>query len=145
MPTHAAFLRAVDLGATREAPSEKLRSIFEGLGFEVPTFIRSARELKTIASHSPFPAKAVKASKGKLQVALLERKPTAAGKRRVTELASDDDLLAVKGTELYWLPSGGTQQSGLNMKAIDQALGLNTIRTQGTIAQLADKSFADRR
>src|SRR5918996_565135 len=99
-PTHAAFLRAVNLGATRKAPSAKLVEIFEGLGFEVPTFVRSARELRAIASHSPFPPKAVKASKGKLQVALLERAPGAGAKRKVMGMASDDDRLALKGTEL---------------------------------------------
>jgi len=122
-PTHAAFLRAVNLGATRKAPSAKLVEIFEGLGFEdvatfrtsgnvvfraagsdaklrskiekgleeglgfdVPTFVRSASELKAIATHSPFPAKAVTASKGKLQVALLEKRPAAAAKRKVVSL-----------------------------------------------------------
>lgn len=178
MRTHAAFLRAVNLGATRKAPSEKLRAIFEGLefedvatfrtsgnvvfgatgtdaklgakieqglekslGFEVPTFVRGARELKAIANHSPFPPKAVKASAGKLQVALLAKKPAAAAVKEIKVLATEDDLLAVKGSELYWLPSGGTQQSPLDMKAIDQVLGLNTLRTQGTIAQLAEKFF----
>ena len=84
----------------------------------------------------------MKASKGKLQVALLEQAPPAAAKKKVMALGSDDDRLALKGTELYWLPSGGTQQSPLDMKAIDKALGLNTLRTQGTIAQLYDKFFA---
>src|SRR5262245_30455928 len=179
-PTHAAFLRAVNLGATRKAPSAKLKQIFEGLGFEdvatfrtsgnvifgagggsdaelrsrieqgleqglgfeVPTFVRSARELKAIAGHSPFPARAMDASKGKLQVALLEKAPGAVAKKGVMALGSDADRLALKGTELYWLPSGGTQQSPLDMKAIDRTLGLNTLRTQGTIAQLVSKFFA---
>ena len=56
-------------------------------------------------------------------------------------LASEEDRLAVKGTELYWLPSGGTQKSKLDMKTIDKALGLNTLRTMGTIEQLAAKYF----
>ena len=56
-------------------------------------------------------------------------------------LASEQDRLALKGTELYWLPSGGTQQSALDMKAIDRSIGLNTIRTQGTIEQMASKFF----
>ena len=56
-------------------------------------------------------------------------------------LASEQDRLAVKGTELYWLPSGGTQKSALDMKAIDSAVGPNTLRTQGTIEQMAAKFF----
>jgi uncharacterized protein (DUF1697 family) len=39
MARHAAFLRAVNLGSTRKAGSEQLRSVFEDLGFEdVATF-----------------------------------------------------------------------------------------------------------
>ncbi len=66
---------------------------------------------------------------------------SAAAKKRVMSLASEDDRLTLKGTELYWLPSGGTQQSALDMKSIDRAIGLNTIRTQGTIEQMAAKFF----
>lgn len=111
------------------------------LGFEVPVFVRTEPELEAIAAERPFAAKAVEASKGKLQVALLLEKPPAAAKKRIMSLASEQDRLALKDTELYWLPSGGTQQSALDMKAIDRSIGLNTIRTQGTIEQMASKFF----
>ena len=181
MPTHAAFLRAVNLGSTRKAGGEQLRACFEGadfdevatfrnsgnvvfaaakpggvaaltkriekalaadLGFEVPAFVRSAAQVRKIAAQKPFPPKAVEASKGKLQVALLSAKPKAKATKDVLALAGDEDLLAIEATELYWLPSGGTQQSGLDMKAIDAALGPNTLRTMGTIEQLATKFFS---
>src|SRR5215210_1867306 len=131
--THAAFLRAVNLGSTRKASSEQLRSCFEGagfsdvatfrnsgnvvftapksggaakltaavekalasdLGFDVTVFVRAAAQVRAIAAKQPFAAKAVKASKGKLQVALLGAKPKAAAKKRVLALASDEDRLA---------------------------------------------------
>ena len=176
--SHAAFLRAVNLGATRKVSGEQLRSVFEGagfedvatfrnsgnvvfsgkgagaeltrrieealaseLGFEVPVFLRSGAQLRKIATQEPFPAKAVNASKGKLQVALLATRPTAKAKKDVLALASDEDRLAIERTELYWLPSGGTQKSGLDMKAIDRALGSNTMRTKGTIEQVVDRFF----
>jgi uncharacterized protein (DUF1697 family) len=178
-PTHAAFLRAVNLGATRKASSADLVECFEGvgfdevatfrtsgnvvfggasggarqlkkriesaleksLGFEVPVFIRTAAQVRSIASERPFPAKQVEASKGKLHVGLLERRPGAGATRKVEALAGEKDRLKVKGSELYWLPSGGTQRSDLDWKAIDRALGVSTLRTQGTIAQLAEKFF----
>jgi uncharacterized protein (DUF1697 family) len=178
MPTHAAFLRAVNLGSARKASGEQLRNCFEGagfdevdsfrnsgnvvfsaeraggideltkriekalaadLGFEVVVFVRAAAQVRKIVAREPFPPKAVKASKGRLQVALLPAKPGAKARKQVLALASDEDRLAIEGTELYWLPSGGTQQSGLDMKAIDRALGPNTMRTMGTIEQLAAK------
>ena len=181
MARYAAFLRAVNLGNTRKAPSKQLVLAFERagfedvasfrtsgnvaftapgraakeklvgaieaalreeLGFEVPVFLRSEDEVEAIAAERPFAAKAVEGSKGKLQVVLLLDPASAAAKKRVMSLASEDDRLTLKGTELYWLPSGGTQQSALDMKSIDRAIGLNTIRTQGTIEQMAAKFFA---
>jgi uncharacterized protein (DUF1697 family) len=177
--THAAFLRAVNLGATRKASKADLTECFEGLGygevstfrtsgnvvfaakgsasalkkeieaglermlgFEVPVFLRTRTQLEAIAAKRPFPAKAVSASAGKLQIAFLERKPSAAAIAEIEALASDGDRLAVEGTELYWLPRGGTQDSPLDMKAIDRTLGLNTLRTMGTVEQLFAKFFA---
>jgi uncharacterized protein (DUF1697 family) len=49
----------------------------EALGYEVPVFLRSARELSELAAHEPFDVAKVKASEGKLQVALLPKKPAA--------------------------------------------------------------------
>ena len=127
-------------------PSEKVAARLEGglkksLGFEVPVFLRSARQVKAIAAHEPFPAKQVEGSKGKLQVALLAGKPSAAQKRKTLALATDADKLAIRGSELYWLPSAGTQKSDLGMKGIDDAIGPTTMRTMGTIEQIAAKYF----
>src|ERR1700689_4699500 len=47
------------------------RGLMELLGYEVPTFIRNAREIKAIAAERPFTPKQLAASKGKLQVGLL--------------------------------------------------------------------------
>ncbi|MFN2612412.1 MAG: DUF1697 domain-containing protein [Solirubrobacterales bacterium] len=111
-------------------------------GFAVAVFLRTAAQVQAIAQLHPFPARAVSGSKGKLQVALLAAKPKAAMRRKVLDLCSDDDQLCFAGRELYWLPSGGTKDSALDMKAIDAALGSTTMRTHGTIEQLAGKFFA---
>ncbi len=111
----------------------------DGLGYEVPVFLRSAAEVATIAAHRPFPAKAVEASKGKLQVSLLAKKPSAKARDSVLALAGEEDQLACEGRELYWLPNGGIIESELDLKAIDKALGKDTRRTMGTIEQIAAK------
>jgi uncharacterized protein (DUF1697 family) len=114
----------------------------EGLGYAVPVFLRSAPEVATIAAREPFAAKLVTASKGKLQVSMLSKKPAAADRTAVLALASEADLLAIEDRELYWLPSGGTIDSELDLKAIDRALGKGTMRTMGTIEQIAAKHCA---
>ena len=68
---------------------------------------------------APFEARAVAGSKGKLQVLLLLKKPAAAARRMVLALASEEDRLAIEGRELYWLPSGGTIDSDLDLKTIE--------------------------
>ena len=113
----------------------------EALGYEVLTFVRSAREVRAISSHEPFPPARAKASRGKLQVALLARKPTAAARKKVLALAGEGDALAVRSRELYWLPSGGIMESPLDFKAIDAIFGLSTVRTKSTIEGIAAKHF----
>lgn len=111
----------------------------ERLGFDVTVFLRSVEEVATIAGREPFDSKVVASSKGKLQVSLLTKKPSAAAKKKALALATDDDLLAIEGRELYWLPSGGTIDSELDLKAIAAILGPDTRRTMGTIEQIAAK------
>ena len=111
----------------------------ERLGYEVPVFLRSEKEMGAIAAQKPFAAAKVKKSKGKLQVSLLKKKPSATAKKKALALASDEDLLAIEGRELYWLPSGGLLESDLDLKAIETLLGADTRRTMGTIEQIAAK------
>lgn len=109
----------------------------EALGYEVPVFLRGCAEVERIAAREPFDAKLLEASKGKLQVVILPRKPTAAARKKILALSTDEDRLAIAGRELYWLPSGGISESDLDWKAIDAALGSGTVRTMGTIEQIA--------
>jgi uncharacterized protein (DUF1697 family) len=128
--TEAALTRTIEHG------------LGEALGYEVPVFLRSGAEVAAIAAQAPFAAKLVETSKGKLQVTLLPKKPTAAARKKVLALATGEDGLAIAGRELFWLPSGGTIESELNLKAIDRALGKGTMRTMGTIEQIAAKHCA---
>ena len=111
------------------------------VGGEVPVFLRTEKEIRALAAHQPFPAKLVNASQGKLQVVLLSKKPPAKASKEVLALATDEDRLAFGDREVYWLPSGGTRDAALNFRAIEKLLGPSTMRTKGTIEQLAAKYF----
>ncbi len=87
-------------------------------------------------------AERVEASSGKLQVSLLAKLPPAQGRKAVLAQATAQDRLAFGERELYWLPSGGMLESGLDRKEIDTLVGLSTRRTMGTIEQIANKHFA---
>lgn len=111
----------------------------ERLGYDVAVFLRSATEVAAIAARDPFPAKAIKASKGKPQVVLLGRKPAAKAKKAIDALCPEGDLMVVEGRELHWLPTVGLSETEVDTKALDKALGEGTTRTAGTIEQIASK------
>lgn len=132
------------LFAAEEGDEERLRALLEAgleksLGYEVPVFLRNAAELKAVSAHEPFDLALVSASKGKPQIAFLPAAPGAKARKQALTLSSDADRLAVKGRELHWLPSGGISESDLDLKMLESILGPWTMRTKGTVDQIAAK------
>ena len=130
------------------APADDLRARIEEalesmLGYDVSVFLRTADEIRAIAAQEPFARAQVEGTKGKLQVMMLTGKPATGARKSVLGLANEDDVLAFGDRELYWLPSGGMSESDLDLKAIWQVLGTITIRTKGTVDQMAAKFFAE--
>lgn len=117
------------------------QGLAESLGYQVPAFLRSTKEIKAIAACEPFEEKLIESSAGKLQVMLLAKKPSRQARARVLELCSDEDRLVIQGAELYWLPSGGVLDSALDLKTITAQLGVSTTRTKGTVDLIASKFF----
>jgi uncharacterized protein (DUF1697 family) len=113
----------------------------QSLGYSVDVFLRTAEQMRDIAAMQPFAPGLVAASAGKLQVSILARTPPAPTRRKVLELASDDDLLAFGQRELYWLPSGGILESAIDLNALEGMVGPSTRRTKNTIEQMAAKHF----
>jgi uncharacterized protein (DUF1697 family) len=109
------------------------------LGYEVPVFLRSCEQVAAIAAREPFSAAQVEASAGKLQVAMLPEAPGKPARKQALALASEEDRLAIEGAELFWLPSGGISESGLDLKTLEAELGPWTMRTMGTVEQIAAK------
>jgi uncharacterized protein (DUF1697 family) len=129
------------------ASAEELRErieqgLAEALGYAVPTFVRAAAEVRAIAAAAPFAPERLQGSAGKLQVALLASPPSPQARAQALSLAGDRDGLVFGERELYWLPAGGVLDSALDMKTIERLLGSMTMRTKGTIEQLAAKHFA---
>ena len=117
------------------------RGLRDALGYDVAVFVRSARDIESIAAHEPFNAKTMSASKGKLQVVLLAKKPSMAAQKRLLAIEGNDRF-AFDGREVYWLPAAGLMDSAVGMNGVSDVLGSNTVRTKGTIEQLAAKFFA---
>jgi uncharacterized protein (DUF1697 family) len=117
------------------------KGLEDALGHDIVVFLRTEDEVRAIAEHEPFDSGLVDASKGKLQVDLLGKPPTAGARKQVLALANDQDRLDFGDRELYWLPSGGTLESTLDLNAIAKLIGPTTRRTMGTMEQIAAKYF----
>ncbi len=96
-----------------------------------------------MSAHEPFEPALISASKGKPQVAFLPAAPEKKARKQALALPSSADRLAVKVRELYWLPSGGISESDLDLKALESLLGPWTMRTKGTVDQIAARLTAD--
>lgn len=170
MATYAAFLRAINVGGRRitgtelcapftdplgfddvasfrasgnvifsagRKPSES--RIEEGLeaalGYEVITFLRGPKEMGELAAGEPFEPGA------KYHVMFLKSLPSPAKQRDVLALGTEDDKLKWGARELFWRPRGRMTDSELDLKAIYELIGPNTMRTNGTVEQIAAKYF----
>jgi uncharacterized protein (DUF1697 family) len=127
--------RAPETAITKRADE----ALTAGLGFEVRAFVRTAAQVRAIADFEPFPPAVLAKSKGKLQVALLAKAPSKGVRDEVLALATDADPLAISGRELYWLPSGPTMQTDLDLRRLDTLVGDNTRRTKNMIGEIAAK------
>ena len=140
----SAFLASgnVTFDAEETDPEAVAASIETGLktnlGYEVPTFLRTADEVKQIAAHVPFTSDASERT-GKLQVALIGQDVDRPQRDSVLELSNDADLLELTDQELYWWPKGNFLDSELDLNALEAILGPLTIRTKNTIDRLAAK------
>ncbi len=123
-------------------PMSAARSIedglWESLGYEVPTFLRSADEVRAIAGHKPF-ADVTEERVGKMQVVMIGDEVDQSDRDSVLELSNDADMLELTNRELYWWPKGELLDSQLDLKAIESIAGPFTIRTKNTVDRLAAK------
>ncbi len=147
--TQVASFRAsgnvVFAGERRRAQDVRERieeGLAEALGYAVPAFVRTAAEVHAIAAAAPFEPERLRGSAGRLQVGLLAASPSPQARADALALAGDVDGLVFAGREVYWLPSGGVLESALDMTTLAKLLGSMTIRTKGTIEQLAAKHLA---
>lgn len=140
----SAFLASGNVVFEAEGAEPKVRDLLEKgladeLGYEVPTFLRRADQVRDIAGREPFANRAGADARGKLQVVFLQKAPTKAGRGVVATLDGDDDWLEVRGREVFWWPRGGLSESELDLKALVKGVGQTTIRTMRTVKRLVAK------
>lgn len=105
------------------------------LGYQVPVFVRTADQLKVIASTSPIKGQGG-ADGGKPQIVFLGE---AAHDVDPTTVFPDDHTAHLIGTEIHWLPPTGLSELSHLQKTMDQTFGPTTVRTLGTIERLVKR------
>jgi uncharacterized protein (DUF1697 family) len=106
------------------------------LGYDVGVFLRTRAEMLALAAAEPFGA-----SDLKFHVMFLKQLPANGARDEVLAHGTDDDRLAFGERELFWEPRGRMVESELDLKAIGKLIGTNTMRTKGTVEQIAAKYF----
>lgn len=111
----------------------------ERLGYPVATFLRTPRELASIAAHRPFPRSDTQRPDHSLFVAFHGRDADAVSRRRVLGLASDLDDFRMVGRETYWLCRGRVSNSRVYGGGLERALGQPiTVRNATTVRRIAE-------
>jgi uncharacterized protein (DUF1697 family) len=122
--------------APRKPAVGRIESDLEtALGYEVEVFLRTRSEMLALAAAEPFEPGA------RFHVTFLKALPSPAKQRDVLELGSEDDRLGFGERELFWRPRGRMIESELDLKRVGKLIGTNTMRTNGTVEQIAAKYF----
>ncbi|MDQ1541307.1 MAG: hypothetical protein QOH29_2033 [Actinomycetota bacterium] len=121
--------------AHETAIRSKLEAVFR---FEVTTFVRTAAQVKALATDKPFGNIAA----GHTHFALLPLTPlTAKEKAAVEALSNDHDEVVVRGRDVHWLIRSKSTETTLGPRAWKEALPKNptTARNTTMLMKLAEK------
>ena len=107
-------------------------------GFEITTFVRTARQVRALATEKPFGVIAA----GHTHFALLPlTRLTATEKEAVEGLSNDHDEVVVRGRDVHWLIRSKSTETTLGSRQWSQALPDNptTARNTTMLERLAEK------
>lgn len=136
------LLLTVDGDPARDDLAAELAGVLEaGLGYPVPTFVRTAAELRAVADRTPFPDAP---AGGKVHVAFLRAPLTADEEAELRALLYDTDQVVADGPELHWhMGTGRMMESAMGRPEVERLMGDRwTVRTASTVERMAAKTAA---
>jgi uncharacterized protein (DUF1697 family) len=109
-----------DTTGTRASVERAMQQALEDeFGFECTTFVRTAKQLRTILDTRPFTPPA-----GDTHfVTLLKKAPSTSDAKRLEALSNDFDTLVVHGSEVHWRMRGRSTDSHLTKRDWEKVLG----------------------
>jgi uncharacterized protein (DUF1697 family) len=111
--------------------------LLQGLGFAVPTFLRSQEELLALTAHRPFGDD--HAGHPDLYIAFLRQAPAEPRQRRLLDLVGDIDALHIFNRHVFWLWNRELGDSNVSNAKIEKKLGMQaTTRNMSTVRKIAE-------
>lgn len=127
---------------TRNIPKLELQiedHLREALGYDVPTFIRTSKELETIATYQPFDSTDFEAPGTSLYISFVKSVPTAEIQEKTLALRTTTDEFHLAEREVYWFCRTKLSESPLfKGDPLGKAIGMPmTMRNATTVRKLA--------
>ena len=110
-------------------------ALADALGFEVPTFLRTAEEVVAAVDDRPFDDVG-----GSVEISFLYTHPEETAVQELLASVSGSDRLAVVDRQLYWWHLGRREDSNHSEARVVRILGVKTTqRSLRTVERIADK------
>ena len=124
---------------TRTLEAQIEAKLSASLGYDVPTFLRTTREVSALGVYQAFsPAQLDTA--GAYNVAFLKETPSDIAIRKLMALKNDIDDFHVHQREIYWLCKVKQSDSKFSNAVLEKTLrGLSTLRGVSTIQKITKK------
>jgi uncharacterized protein (DUF1697 family) len=112
------------------------------LGYQVPTLIRTERELMHVANYKPFPESKLMDGSA-LYISFLKEVPGQGLQRQLTDLSSTIDQFHIHERQVYWLMHKHLGKSTFTNAKLEKVLKVSaTRRNSSTVQKIVAKFFA---
>jgi uncharacterized protein (DUF1697 family) len=134
-----------------ESPSKNITSLEKKIetelnktfGYEVATFIRTGKEMESIASHQAFPQSVINSATA-FNLAFLKEPLDEIQVSKLMALKTDIDDFSLNNREIYWLCRKKQSESTFSNAVLEKKLGVkSTLRGANTINKMVDKYIRD--
>jgi len=117
------------------------RCLAEGLGYDVPAFLRTPAQLAEISRIEPLDPEETGQSQPSVYVIFLHAPTSAEVRAELESLSSDMDEFRFSGTEVYWLIQGKLSESPLFSGGLELVFrgASTTTRNMTTLRRLVSK------
>lgn len=114
--------------------------LYETLGYEVATFIRTPTELAAIIQFKPFSDAELNGKGRALYIGFLPEQPSTDAKKKLLACTTKSDDFHVNAREVYWLCRKLFSESEFSGKQLEKTLGMPaTLRNSTTVKKIAAK------